>query len=333
MAQKRDARHTLMLPFEQELLPFPGEGERYCFINAGVPEDGDWRGVLDCEQGNRRTFLQLEASGYSVVPQLEAKSFDGALVLAGKHKRLNETNVIRAWNGLKPGKILVVAGDKNVGIAPLRKFVQAKADVEESLSKNHGLVFWAVKQASDWELPLVGASVDEYKTAPGMFSPEKIDMGSSLLAEHFDERIRGSVADFGAGWGYLSGELLSRSKKLSHLDLYEVDWASLEAAKENISGKIGDVRMSDYWHDIIWEPITRKYNWIIMNPPFHVARKADIPLGESFIAKARQSLQPKGKLLMVANIQLPYEALLKQKFSRCELLSAKGGFKVFEAMV
>ena len=333
MAQKRDARHTLMLPFEQELLPFPGEGERYCYINAMAPEDGDWRGVLDCEQGNRRDFLQLKTAGFSVEPKLEPKDFDGALVLAGKHKRLNEANVIRAWNGLKPGKILVVAGDKNVGIAPLRKFVQAKTEVEESLSKNHGLVFWAVKQGSDWEVPMVGASVDGYKTAPGMFSPEKIDMGSSLLAEHFDERIRGSVADFGAGWGYLCGELLSRSKKLSHLDLYEVDWASLEAAKENIADKIGDVRLSANWHDIISEPITRKYNWIIMNPPFHAGRNADIPLGESFITKARQSLQPKGKLLMVANIQLPYEALLKQKFSRCELLSAKGGFKIFEAMV
>ena len=191
-----------------------------------VPEGDEWRGVLDCEQGNHHIFLQLEASGFSVVPQLDLKNFDGALVLAGKHKRLNEANVIRAWNGLKPGKILIVAGDKNIGIASLRKFVQAKTVVEVSLSKNHGLVFWAAKQAIDWELPLDDASVDGYKTAPGMFSPDKVDMGSSLLAEHFDERIRGSVADFGAGWGYLSGELLLRSKKLSHLDLYEVDWAS-----------------------------------------------------------------------------------------------------------
>ncbi|PCI02809.1 MAG: methyltransferase [Hyphomicrobiales bacterium] len=322
-----------MLPFEQELLPFPGDGERYCYINAMAPEGRDWQSVLDCEQGDRRSFLQLEAAGFSVEPSRELENYDGALVLAGKHKRLNEANVIRAWNGLKPGKILVVAGDKNVGIAPLRKFVQAKVEVEESLSKNHGLVFWVVKQATDWELSPVGAAVEGYKTAPGMFSPEKIDMGSSLLAEHFDERIRGSVADFGAGWGYLCGELLSCSKKLSHLDLYEADWASLEAAKENISDKVGDVHMGAYWIDITAEPITRKYNWIIMNPPFHAGRKADIPLGESFIAKARQSLQPKGKLLMVANIQLPYEALLKQKFSRCELLSSKGGFKVFEAMV
>jgi len=298
VAQKRDARHTLMLPFEQGLLPFPGEGERYCYINAAVPEDGDWRGVLECEQGNRRGFLQLEAAGFSVEPKLEPKDFDGALVLAGKHKRLNEANVIRAWNGLKPGKLLVVAGDKHVGIASLRKFVQAEAEVEESLSKNHGLVFWAVKRASDWEIPSATAAVDGYKTAPGMFSPDKIDMGSSLLGEHLDERIRGSVADFGAGWGYLSGELLSRSKKLSHLDLYEIDRASLDAAEENIIGRIGDVRMSSYWHDIISEPITRKYNWIIMNPPFHAGRKADIPLGESFIYKARQSLQPKGKLLI-----------------------------------
>ena len=332
-SEKRDARHTLMLPFERGLLPAPKKGERYCFLNAGLvtPDDDVWLDTLDCEQGNHRDLLQMEAAGYSVTPSLEVKNYDGALVLAGKHKRLNEANVIRAWNGLKPGKLLVVAGDKNAGIASLRKFVQAKGEVEDSLSKNHAIVFWLAKQDFIWEMPLVVEQVEGFETSPGMFSASKIDLGSQLLVEHFDDRIRGSVADFGAGWGYLSGMLLKQTNKLAHLDLYEIDHASLEAAKTNIEDKVGDARVSYFWRDIISEPVTRKYNWILMNPPFHEGRKADVALGESFIIQARRSLQPKGKLLMVANIQLPYEAILKKHFIHCNLLAAKGGFKVFEA--
>jgi hypothetical protein len=40
-----------------------------------------------------------------------------------------------------------------------------------------------------------------------MFSHDRIDAGSELLASRLPNDFKGDVADFGAGWGYLSVEL------------------------------------------------------------------------------------------------------------------------------
>lgn len=57
-----------------------------------------------------------------------------------------------------------------------------------------------------------------------------------------------------------------------------------------------------------------------MNPPFHEGRVTDVSLGQSFIAAAASRLKPGGRLLMVANRQLPYELTLKGLFKTVTLL-------------
>ena len=45
-----------------------------------------------------------------------------------------------------------------------------------------------------------------------------------------------------------------------------------------------------------------------MNPPFHTRPRADPALGQAMIRKAAAALRRGGRLFMVANRQLPYEA-------------------------
>ena len=73
-----------------------------------------------------------------------------------------------------------------------------------------------------------------FHTAPGMFSFDRVDAGSKLLVDNLPGDLRGSVADFCAGWGYVAAEVAARSPGLSGLDLYEADFDALEAAKGNI---------------------------------------------------------------------------------------------------
>ena len=47
-----------------------------------------------------------------------------------------------------------------------------------------------------------------------------------------------------------------------------------------------------------------------MNPPFHSGQNTDISLGRAFLRAAADSLRTGGRLFMVANRQLPYEAEL-----------------------
>ena len=68
-----------------------------------------------------------------------------------------------------------------------------------------------------------------------MFSHDRIDAGSRLLAEHLPDNFKGRAADFGAGWGYLSAVLAERTTGLKAIDLYEADFESLEAARINLA--------------------------------------------------------------------------------------------------
>ncbi len=69
-----------------------------------------------------------------------------------------------------------------------------------------------------------------------------------------------------------------------------------------------------------------------MNPPFHDSHAANPALGVAFITAAAKVLKPGGKLLMVANRNLPYEAALAQAFASFTTLEENDRFKVIEAV-
>lgn len=328
---KGDVRNTLTLPFEQGLLDLPAS--QGVFFNARPLQSSgiDWPKLLTCEQGHRGDYLSLERAGYQVAPTLKTDGFCCAMVLCGKHKRLNEANLARACAATREGDVIVVAGDKTAGIAPLRKYAGKFANIDGHLSKHHAVVFWFRNPGNcALQETLSHNGPEGFRTAPGMFSSDNIDAGSRLLASHLDKRIGGNVADFGAGWGYLSRTVLEQCGTLHHLDLYEVDWASLEAAKHNITSD--KVRLGFHWHDLLREPVSRTYDWIIMNPPFHSDRPAEPAIGQTFIKVASNTLRKGGRLLMVANRNLPYEKELAAGFRSHQRLDEAQGFKIVEAI-
>ena len=70
-----------------------------------------------------------------------------------------------------------------------------------------------------------------FSSRPGVFAWDRIDPASALLAEHLPADLAGKGADLGAGYGYLSAEILSRCAKVSALDLYEAEARALDAGE------------------------------------------------------------------------------------------------------
>jgi 16S rRNA (guanine1207-N2)-methyltransferase len=70
------------------------------------------------------------------------------------------------------------------------------------------------------------------------------------------------------------------------------------------------VEIAYHWHDVT-TGLPRTYDAIVMNPPFHTGQATDVDLGRAFLKVAAASLNRGGKLLLVANRQLPYEAALE----------------------
>lgn len=86
-----------------------------------------------------------------------------------------------------------------------------------------------------------------------------------------------------------------------------------------------------YWHDLLGEEVSRRYDLIVMNPPFHQRRSAEPDIGQGMIKAAAAALKPGGRLFMVANRQLPYEKTLSEVFSAQQELVRSGLFKVLSA--
>ncbi|TPI36390.1 class I SAM-dependent methyltransferase [Mesorhizobium sp. B3-1-6] len=326
---------TLFYPFEAEALPLPRKDARVLFLGAepGFRLPAGFEAALHLVQGFRPHFRTLQASGYAVTPRAEGTGFELALVLAGRHRGQNELRIADAIERTVPGGLIAVAGGKEDGIDSLRKRINALASLEGHLPKHHGVAFWFRRTGTEAAATLRAGNPDlvvdgGFKTKPGMFSFDRVDAGSKLLAAHLPGDLKGNLADFCAGWGYLAAEVLQRSHALTAIDLYEADFEALEAARLNVHGAI-EPRF--FWTDLLTETVEQRYDAIVMNPPFHSGRAAEPGIGAGMIRTASKALKSGGRLFMVANRQLPYEQVLSAAFASHAEIARDGMFKVFSA--
>jgi 16S rRNA (guanine1207-N2)-methyltransferase len=211
-----------------------------------------------------------------------------------------------------------------------------------TLTKNKCRVFWSAPLDEPHDAALVEEwlrldavrSIDDgrFVSRPGVFAWDRIDVASQLLAEHLPLDLAGRAADLGAGFGYLSVELLQRCARITALDVYEAERRALDLARRNLAALESRATIRYCWHDVT-AGLTDRYDVIVCNPPFHTHARADRPdIGRRFIAAAAQSLLPGGRLWLVANRHLPYEQALGAGFERVRIVTQQHGFKIVEAL-
>jgi 16S rRNA (guanine1207-N2)-methyltransferase len=265
------------------------------------------------------------AQGFETVPDADGPCQD-AIVFLPRAKALARSLIQQAC--ARASGLVVVDGAKTDGVDSILKDVRKRVPVEGPLSKAHGKIFWfqADDQAfADWAAPkhqMVGG----YHTAPGVFSADGIDPASALLLKTLPDRLGPCVADLGAGWGYLSAEILMRGG-ITSLHLVEADNAALTCARLNVTQS----QAHFHWSDAVSWTAPEPIDTVVMNPPFHTSRSADPTLGQGFITSAARNLTRNGTLWMVANRHLPYEATLNEHFAQVGEIAGDNRFKVFQA--
>jgi 16S rRNA (guanine1207-N2)-methyltransferase len=167
-----------------------------------------------------------------------------------------------------------------------------------------------------------------------LFAWDRVDTASALLASQLPVTLSGRGADLGAGYGYLAAELLRRCPRVTAIDLYEAEQRALESARINLANATRDcardVAVDYFWHDVT-TGLVRQYDVIVSNPPFHQGRADQPVLGQAFIVAAANALAPDGRLWLVANRHLPYEAMLAAHFGAVHSVVVQDGFKIIEA--
>lgn len=224
---------------------------------------------------------------------------------------------------------VIIDGQKTDGAESLLREMRDRVTIQDAISKAHGKLFWITAPAADcfadWE---AGPMQTEggFWTAPGVFSADGVDLASALLVEALPDLLGEQVADLGAGWGYLTAHVLTR-RDVRRVHIVEANHTALECAEHNVT----DERAKFHWADVVtWEP-PHRVDSVVMNPPFHTGRAAEPQIGQAFVATAARVLSRSGKLWMVANRHLPYEAELKKHFAEVEELGGDARFKLFHA--
>jgi 16S rRNA (guanine1207-N2)-methyltransferase len=311
--------------------------KRVLFLNARVhrelPVD------ISAVQWFKPYYDVLSASErYARVEEVKG-SYEAAYILFPKNVVEGRYLIAQAVRLVGQGGMIYVSAENKVGGNRLQKIVQQfGAEIVQQISKNKSR--FVAFENSDIDQGVVDAVIEEgsFKTVDktgvvaqaGVYGWNKIDKGSQILLQHIPQDLKGKIADFGCGYGYLLQHILQQNDGIKTAHAIDADARALVCARENIGE---DGRVEYLWSDLTArEGIPFRLDAIIMNPPFHEGKKADSDIGASFIKTASQSLKRNGALYMVANNQLPYEAVLNEAFFSVELLAQENGFKVFKAI-
>ncbi|QRZ14901.1 class I SAM-dependent methyltransferase [Paracoccus methylovorus] len=308
----------------------PPEG-RMLLIGAGAATDlGPFDPAqVQIVQGYFPDYQALKARGYDTVTQAEGK-FDGAVVFLPRARAEARARIAQAAASLTPGASLWIDGQKTDGVDAVIKEMRGLAAVDQIQSRAHGKIFRVTPPPADW-LPEGWAARDHevapgMVTRPGVFSADGPDPASQALAAALPDKLPTRIVDLGAGWGWLSAEILKRPG-VEVLHLVEADATALECARRNVR----DLRAHFHWADARDFHLPEPVNGIVMNPPFHEGRAADPRLGAGFIRAAAGLLTGAGRLWMVANRHLPYEQALRECFAEVSELGGDSRFKILTA--
>jgi 16S rRNA (guanine1207-N2)-methyltransferase len=332
---------TLFLPFSHAGLRWPAGPVLFLRARDGWPlREHAAPGQLVCAQSFRPFADALGRSGWQVVDEdaLDADDTRYALVLVLPPRQRDEARALfaRALSSLAPGGIVVACQSNNEGARSGESDLQQLAGLGGKLTKNHCRTYWTAPADGrhDEALRKRWAALDaprgivdgRFQSRPGVFAWDRIDPASALLVEQLPADLAGRGADHGAGWGYLSAEVLARCPKVTALDLYEAESRALALARRNLAGS--NAKLDFRWHDVT-AGIDGRYDFVVSNPPFHTPAREDRPdIGQRFIAVAAQALRPGGQLFMVANRHLPYEQILNESFGQVRVAAERDGFKV-----
>ena len=157
-------------------------------------------------------------------------------------------------------------------------------------------------------------------TDNGVFAKKGLDFGTKLLLSNL-KNIKGKVLDFGCGYGPI-GIYISKVFNCD-VDMIDINLRALNLSKKNAKENKVTVNV---FESNIYSNITKKYDYIITNPPIRVGKKM---LYEILIG-AKQHLKENGELWLVIHKDQGAKTLSKEleKYYKIEIKDKNKGFYI-----
>jgi 16S rRNA (guanine1207-N2)-methyltransferase len=171
----------------------------------------------------------------------------------------------------------------------------------------------------------IGGIELKFETAPGLFSPAKLDQGSLAMLSHIRFEPDDKVLDLGCGYG-LIGIYAAKLTGAERVWMSDNDPAAVECAVRNLAFNGVDgahVVLSDGVRQLRETGFTK----IVCNPPYHV----DFSVAKHFIEKGFNRLAVGGSMYLVTKRRTWYENKLRSIFGGARV-SESNAYLLFEAV-
>ncbi|WP_055045578.1 class I SAM-dependent methyltransferase [Devosia sp. A16] len=170
----------------------------------------------------------------------------------------------------------------------------------------------------------IGAVALRLQTEPGLFSPQRADLGTLAMLSRITFETGDKVLDLGCGYG-LVGILAAHHVSPLRVVMLDNDPRAVALARRNADANgvpEVTVQLSDGFRGTRESGFTK----IISNPPYHV----DFSVPKHFIEKGFNRLAPGGTMWMVTKRRDWYRNKFGAIFGGCRVHEIDG-YHVFEA--
>ena len=277
-----------------------------------------------------QSFVQADFAG------LEPATCEAALLHLPRGREMQDEALRLAAAMLRPGGRLVFVGATHEGVKSAlqqARIIFGQAGIVVRKGGYHaGLAY---RPDGDFPLPTVSRTeraiiVDSVPTRlvsyTGVFAPDRLDDGAAALIAGMRISSGARVLDLGCGTGLVGLAALWRGADVT---LTDVSARATLSARETLAANgypdapithaCGATTVETATHDIV-----------IANPPFHQGHGLHFEVAKVFIEEAARVLKAGGRLYLVANAFLNYEAWLGKHFARVQQVWNNRRFRVWE---
>ncbi len=265
---------------------------------------------------------------------IRAKKIDIILIKLPKSLAMVEDQLQRIRAVLNPATKIIAAGmSKHIHVSTLKLFEKIIGPTKTSLARKKArLIFSQFDEALTvadnaypcvYKLPYKLDDVEiEVMNHAGVFSTEKLDVGTRLLLENIpaDKQYK-SIVDLGCGNG-VAGLIAALKNSQAKLFFTDESYMAIKSSMANFLSVFSESREAEFLQtDCLQGIADNSISLVLCNPPFHQNNAVNDKVAWQMFSEAKAALEDKGELWVIGNRHLAYHAKLKKIFGNCNVIA------------